>query len=183
MQSRTVVSGNQTGPHSRSMLRLYVSDFVTPVTSFSDNCHRGPTRVTPMLEVAREGSFEEGKMMDDTRTDACDGDLESKTIAFSELFAADTIWVRTSRHDYEFSLSDLSSLSGTLTGGFLGDRRAEAVLSGAMSADRTGFDSARLKTGSRAVFFVETQEGVHRVVTSVITDLARSKGISENSPA
>jgi len=109
-------------------------------------------------------------------SDARSANLESETITFTELFVADTIRLRTRRHDYEFSVSDLSSLRGTLTGGFLGDRRAGAILSGAMSADNTGFDSAGLKTGSRAVFFVETQEGVHRVVTSVITDLARSSG-------
>lgn len=113
-------------------------------------------------------------MMASVSSDVRSTDLESKTIAFTELIVADTIRVRTTRHDYEFSVSDLSSLKGTLTGGFLGDKHAGAVLSGAMSADKTGFDSAGLKTGSRAVFFVETNEGIHRVVTSVITDLELS---------
>jgi hypothetical protein len=119
----------------------------------------------------------EAKIMESVDSDVRSTDLESKTVEFTELFVADTIRVRTRRHDYEFSVSDLSSRRGTLTGGVLGDRRAGAVLSGAMSADKTGFDSSGLKTGSRAVFFVETQEGVHRVITSVITDLTRSSGM------
>jgi hypothetical protein len=102
--------------------------------------------------------------------------LEHKSIAFAELIAAETVCVRTETNNYEFSISDLPLLRGTLTGGFLGGHRAGAILSGALSADRTSFDPARLETGSRAVFFVETEDGVHRLVTSVVTDLARSNG-------
>jgi hypothetical protein len=113
--------------------------------------------------------------MDGAQHDIYSSDLESKAIAFDELLVADTILVRTRKSNYQFFVSDPSSLKGTLTGGFLGDQTAGAILSGAMTADKTGFDAAGLKTGSRAVFFVEAKEGVHRVVTSVVTDLAQAK--------
>ena len=102
-------------------------------------------------------------------------DLEPKAIEFAELLAADTICVRTRRSNYQFSISDSCSLKGILSGGFLGDQTVGAVLSGGMTADKTGFESTGLKTGSRAVFFVEAKEGLHRVITSVITELSRAK--------
>ena len=114
--------------------------------------------------------------MDGAQYDNYPNDLQSgELIAFDELFSADTIWVQTGKSNYQFSVLDPSSHRGTLTGGFLGDQTVGAILSGAMTADRTGFDPSGLKTGSRAVFFIESKEGVHRVVTSLITDLARVK--------
>jgi hypothetical protein len=111
-----------------------------------------------------------GDAQDDTdRSDS------HKVIGFDELLVTDTIWVQTKTSNYMFVVTDPSSRRGTLTGGFLGNQTAGAIVSGAMTPDRDGFDPSGLKTGSRAVFLVEAKEGIQRVITSVVIDLAQPK--------
>jgi hypothetical protein len=95
-----------------------------------------------------------------------------KSIEFDKLSCADTISVQTVKSTYEFSLLDPSNRKGLLSGGSLGNHAIEAFLSGTVSPDSRDFDMAELKTGARAIFFVESKKSVRRLITSVITDLS-----------
>ena len=93
-----------------------------------------------------------------------------KSIDFDKLTRADTISVQTMKSSYQFSVLDPCNRKGLLSGGSLGDYAIEAFLSGMVSDDRD-FDTAELKTGGRAVFFIESSKTVRRLITSVVTDL------------
>src|SRR5262245_22980481 len=105
------------------------------------------------------------------REDRGDND-GAKVIALDDLRKADQISVHTKNSNYQFSILDPSERKGILAGGSLGDEVAEAVLNGAVSVDGTRFDCGELKTGARAVFFIRTKNHVHRLITSLITDLS-----------
>lgn len=117
------------------------------------------------------GLFQRGKQMEREVSDAPVNGAGAKVISFDSLSSADRISVHTARSNYQFSVLDPFTRKGTLTGGLLGDQTLIAVFSGALSEDRTYFDSAELKPGSRAVFFVETGDQARRLITSVITDI------------
>jgi hypothetical protein len=52
-----------------------------------------------------------------------------------------------------------------------------------MSGDNTNFDSRELKTGARALFFIDLRNSARRLITSVITDIVLAKdGGGGNSP-
>jgi hypothetical protein len=104
-----------------------------------------------------------------------ESDARAKVVDFDDLSSADRIWVQTKRSKYQFSVSDPHNRKGTLTGGLLGDQTLDALFSGTISEDLTDFDSLQLKTGTRAVFFIETENHTERLVTSAITDLAVAK--------
>lgn len=104
----------------------------------------------------------------------CDN-TATKVIALDELHEADTLSVQTKKSKYQFLVSDPSRRRGTLTGGALGDQMLEAFLSGTISEDNTDFDSSELKTGARALFFIDLKNRARRLITSVITDMALAK--------
>lgn len=104
-----------------------------------------------------------------------ESDARAKVVDFDDLSSADKIWVQTKRSKYQFSVSDPHNRKGTLTGGFLGDQILDALFSGTISEDLREFDSLQLKTGTRAVFFIETENHTERLVTSPITDLGVAK--------
>jgi len=95
-----------------------------------------------------------------------------KSIDFDKLTRADTISVQTMKSSYQFSVLDPCNRKGLLSGGSLGDHAIEAFLSGTVSDNHRDFDTAELKTGGRAVFFIESKKSVRRLITSVVTDLA-----------
>jgi len=99
-------------------------------------------------------------------------DVNYKSIEFDKLSRSDTISVQTTKSNYQFSVLDPSNRKGLLSGGSLGDHAIEAFLSGMVSDDSRDFDTAELKTGGRAVFFVESKKSVRRLITSMVTDLA-----------
>ena len=99
-----------------------------------------------------------------------------KVIVIGDIGPGDSIWVQTQRSNYLFSLVEPTWRRGTLTGGLLGEQVLEAVLAGETSEDKTHFDSSELKAGSRALFFLETKGDLHRLLTSVITNVAHIAG-------
>jgi hypothetical protein len=113
--------------------------------------------------------------MERAESDAHSNNARAKVIAFDDLCRADRISVQTKNSNYQFSVLDPSERKGMLTGGLLGDEIMEAVLNGTMSEHHVDFDSRELKTGARAVFFIETKNHVRRLITSVITDIALVK--------
>ena len=100
-----------------------------------------------------------------------EGDARDILIAFDTLSSADRIWIQTKRSKYQFFVVDPYSRKGTLTGGFLGERILDAIFSGTISEDLTEFDSPELKTGARAVFFVQFDNQTQRLITSAVTDI------------
>jgi hypothetical protein len=64
----------------------------------------------------------------------------------------------------------------------LGHEIFNAYLSGTMSGDNTNFDSRELKTGARALFFINLRNSVRRLITSVITDIALAKDGGRREP-
>ncbi|HEY3135485.1 MAG TPA: hypothetical protein VGL29_05485 [Blastocatellia bacterium] len=100
----------------------------------------------------------------------------TKMIALDELHEADTLSVQTKESKYQFSVLDPSRRMGTLTGGVLGHEIFNAYLSGTMSGDNTNFDSRELKTGARALFFIDLRNSARRLITSVITDIVLDQG-------
>lgn len=110
-------------------------------------------------------------------SEAHSNNASPKAIAFDDLSRADRISVDTKKSNYQFSVLDPAERKGILTGGWLGDETVEAFLSGTMSDDNSDFSSTGLKTGGRAVFFIETDSHIHRVITSLITDLALSRSV------
>ena len=109
---------------------------------------------------------------------------ESKVMALGDLGKTDSILVQTERSNYRFSILDPINRRGMLTGGALGDERREAILIGAKSEDNARYNTAELKTGSRAVFLVTTNNSLNHMITSVVTDIAHiRKPIDENRAA
>jgi hypothetical protein len=104
--------------------------------------------------------------------------VTEKTIAFDTLSRADTISMQTTKSNYQFSVLDPSIRKGLLSGGSLGDDTIEAFWTGMISEDRRDFDTDELKTGARAVFFVESKASIRRMITSTVIDLsvARTSG-------
>jgi hypothetical protein len=96
---------------------------------------------------------------------------DNEAIVISQIRPGECIWVQTRKSNYLFSVVDASGRRGTLTGGSLGDQIKDAVLVGETSEDKTHFDSVELKPGFRALFFLENRDELHRLLTSVITNV------------
>jgi hypothetical protein len=121
----------------------------------------------------------------------------SKTVAkisLDALNATDCLSIKTADNTYVFVVTDPEERRGLLTGGELGSSSAASVLLGA-DTRQNGQVSALfsgLYQGSRAIFFVESRDGVRQVITSEITGLIhieannarrKSTGYSTNSLA
>ena len=114
--------------------------------------------------------------MERTESSYNGNNTEPKTIGLDRLCKGDRVSVQTQRSRYEFSVLDASTQRGTLTGGALGNQILEVFLCGTISKDRTDSDSRKLKTGGRAVFFIDQKHKAQRLVTSPITDIAIVRG-------
>jgi hypothetical protein len=95
----------------------------------------------------------------------------NKVVEIDRLCRGDRVSVQTLKSRYQFSVLDPSTRKGTLTGGVLGDRTLDAILSGTVSEDSADADSRELKIGARAVFFLDLKDRAQRLTTSLITDL------------
>jgi hypothetical protein len=98
-------------------------------------------------------------------------------IFFEDISPSDRIMIRTQNSEYRFSVVDPAERKGVLTGGSLGDQHRNAVLVGVLSGGANSFasDTAGLKTGARALFYLTARNGVERLITSIITSLKRTK--------
>ena len=109
---------------------------------------------------------------------------ESKVMPLGDLRQTDSISVYTESSNYRFSILDPINRRGMLTGGALGDELREAILIGAMSEDDGRYNRGELKTGSRAVFLVTTNNCLNRMITSVVTDIAHiNRAVDDNCAA
>ena len=94
-------------------------------------------------------------------------------ISLDTLSATDCISIRTTNDTYLFVVTDPGERRGLLTGGELGSSSAASVLMGA-DMRRNGQVSALfsgLYQGSRAIFFLESEDGIRQFITSEITGL------------
>lgn len=94
-------------------------------------------------------------------------------ISLETLNVTDCISIKTADHSYLFVVTDPEERRGVLTGGALGFNSAASVLLGA-DLRKNGQVSALfsgLYQGSRAIFFVESHDGVRQFVTSEIIGL------------
>ena len=98
-------------------------------------------------------------------------DKDDEVMTFGDLHQSDSISVKTERSNYRFSILDPIS------------RLGEAVLIGAVSEDKTLYDTTELKTGWRALFFLESNNCVNHMVTSVVTDIAYIKETMDENRA
>ncbi|HVG19093.1 MAG TPA: hypothetical protein VNI02_08560 [Blastocatellia bacterium] len=106
-------------------------------------------------------------------------------IIFKDISPSDRIMIRTQNSEYRFSVLDPDERRGILTGGSLGNQQRNAVLVGTLSGGGNSFasDASKLKTGSRALFYLTAKNGVERLITSIITNLKRSHSRNEQREA
>ena len=94
-------------------------------------------------------------------------------IVVRELNAMDQISIRTQNSEYQFQVINPAQCRGFLSGGAFGKERYEAILTGSMVAKtRAGRISAKLETGSCALFYICVKQTLRLLTTSVITDLS-----------
>jgi hypothetical protein len=94
-------------------------------------------------------------------------------ISLDTLSATDCLSIKTADDTYVFVVTDPDERRGLLTGGELGSSSAASVLLGA-DTRQNGQVSALfsgLYQGSRAIFFVESRDGIRQFITSEITGL------------
>lgn len=100
----------------------------------------------------------------------------AEELILANLHAADIVLIQTANSLYRFTLSDPAQRRGRLSGGVLGDQDVNAIFLGGIVA-KTSFlnNTNSLSLGSRALFVIEQESGVRRMVTSSITRLAHSQ--------
>lgn len=94
-------------------------------------------------------------------------------ISLDTLNATDCISIKTADHTYLFIVTDPEERRGVLTGGTLGSSSTVSVLLGA-NMRRNGHVSglfSEIYEGSRAIFFIESDDGVEQFMTSEILGL------------
>ena len=106
-------------------------------------------------------------------------------LAFKDIDESDMILIRTQNSEYRFAITDPQGRRGILTGGSLGDERRDANLIGALPESGMAVvdDTSKLKTGSRALFYLSARKGIERLITSVITNINHRRGRKEEKRA
>jgi hypothetical protein len=101
-------------------------------------------------------------------------------LAFKDIAESDMILIRTQNSEYRFAITDPQGRRGILSGGSLGGERRDANLVGALPESGLAVvdDVAKLKTGSRALFYLSAKKGIERLITSVITGINHRSGRS-----
>lgn len=97
----------------------------------------------------------------------------AKELSIGEMCAADEIMIGTGNSIYSFSVTDPAERRGILSGGRLEGAGVNAALIGSVvegEGDAATFLSG-LKTGARALFYIELGPGLKRLLTSAVTDL------------
>jgi hypothetical protein len=97
----------------------------------------------------------------------------AKEVTLEGLFLSDEIMIRTGNSIYSFSVTDPFERRGILSGGALDGMEVPAALVGSVVEGEGGSCTflSGLKTGARALFYIEIGQGVKRLLTSAVTDL------------
>jgi len=93
-------------------------------------------------------------------------------IVVRELNAMDQISISTQNSEYQFQVIEPARCRGVLSGGRFGEGKFEALLTGAISSDRSSHRiSAELEIGTCALFYIAADENLQCLTTSTITNL------------
>ena len=106
-------------------------------------------------------------------------------ISLDTLNATDCISIKTADHTYLFIVTNPEERRGVLTGGTLGSSSTVCVLLGA-NKRRNGHVSglfSEIYEGSRAIFFIESDDDVEQFMTSEIIGLVHIEARNEERPA
>ncbi len=100
-----------------------------------------------------------------------------EVIEFDALQTDEEIVIETQNSAYKFSIGNAATRQGFLSGGALGESSTVAILMGTISKVGESYnnDPCGLKTEARAFFFIETENGMKHLITSVITHLVHIK--------
>jgi hypothetical protein len=100
-----------------------------------------------------------------------------ENIEFDALQTDEEIVIETQNSAYKFSIGNAATRQGFLSGGALGESSTVAILMGTISNEGDGYinDAGGLKTRARAFFFIQTDNGMKHLITSVITNLVHIK--------
>lgn len=98
---------------------------------------------------------------------------QTDKLAFSSIDVGDALIIETRNSTYRFLVIDAVSGQGILTGGMSVGNAGCALLIGVSVEDKNGFrlDTTCLKVGGRAIFHLDTDNGIDRLITSGITSL------------
>jgi len=105
-------------------------------------------------------------------------------ISLDTLNVTDCISIKTADHTYLFIVTDPQERRGVLTGGPLGSSSTVSVLLGAKlrrNGQVCGLFSD-LYEGARAIFFIESHDGVKQFMTSEITGLVHIEANTRDLP-
>jgi len=100
-----------------------------------------------------------------------------ENIEFDAIQTDEEIVIETQNSAYKFSVGNAATRQGFLSGGALGETATVAILMGTISKEGESYhnDPCGLKTEARAFFFIETENGMKHLITSVITHLVHIK--------
>ena len=98
-------------------------------------------------------------------------------IAFDTVQTNEEIVIETQNSAYKFCVGDAVTRQGFLSGGALGESSTVAILMGTISKNGEHYinDPCGLKTEARAFFFIQTENGMKHLITSIITHLVHIK--------
>lgn len=96
-------------------------------------------------------------------------------IDFESLSADDEILIQTANSSYKLTVIEPAQHRCALSGGSLGDNPYEVIFIGALDEGHDFDESCSLKTGARALFYIESPRGLKRMITSKIANLSLLK--------
>jgi hypothetical protein len=98
-------------------------------------------------------------------------------IEFDAIQTDEEIVIETQNSAYKFSIGNAATRQGFLSGGALGESSTVAILMGTITKEGEGYNNnpCGLQTEARAFFFIETENGMKHLITSVITHLVHIK--------
>lgn len=98
-------------------------------------------------------------------------------IAFDAMQTNEEIVIETQNSAYKFCIGNAATRQGFLSGGALGESATLAILMGTITKDGERYvnDPYGLQTNARAFFFIQTENGMKHLITSVITHLVHIK--------
>ena len=101
-------------------------------------------------------------------------------ISYESLNVNDEIMIQTANSQYRFSVVDPAHYRGRLTGGSLGHQSYDVTFAGSVLEEmgRDLSEVSKLRTNTRALFYLESPTGLKRMVTSRITGLSVLKSQS-----
>jgi hypothetical protein len=145
----------------------------------------GDWKGTPKDKVRRKRTMsEEDEMLEMVTSSSTSGGFALRTqideVSYESLDVNDEILIQTANSQYRFSVLDPAHYRGRLSGGSLGHQSYDVTFAGSVLEEmgRDLSEVSKLRTNTRALFYLESPTGLKRMVTSRITSLFVLKGES-----